>query len=167
MQKLGAENPPTAFLRYSPRQYWVLHLVKIGWPGPSALSDHRRIPRRTCFPNPRAFRSPNSAFIMPSLRPTILSYLEDHVAKRLANHKTTSGDIPINRAINDILDRPENRECIKEHIEKLAERTLASRAAFEKISSLLRLFDSKKYRTKDGHDIPTLHPTWDELRMVS
>jgi hypothetical protein len=94
VQKLGAENPPTAFLRYSPSQYWVLHLVKIGWPGPSALSDHRRIPRRTCFPNPRASRSPTLAFIMPSLRPTILSYLEDHVAKRLANHKNTLRNSP-------------------------------------------------------------------------
>ena len=56
----------------------------------------------------------------------------------------------VNRAFHAVLDLPENKKLIEEHTEKLAEQTLASRAAFENIGRLLLLFDSKGTRTKMG-----------------
>jgi len=91
----------------------------------------------------------------------------------LPSQENPSGDIPkftladLNRAFHAVLDLPENKKLIEEHTEKLAEQTLASRAAFENIGRLLLLFDSKGYKNKEGHVILDLHPTWDILRKVS
>ena len=103
----------------------------------------------------------------------ILSTLESTALPSHESHATPSGDIPtvtladLNRAFHTILNHPENKRLIEEHIEKLAEQTLASRAAFENIGRLLLLFDSKGYKAKDGGVILALHPTWDMLRKVS
>ena len=111
--------------------------------------------------------------LLSSLRCTALSYLEGNVTKRLADRKAASNNIPtstkvnVNHAIDVVLDCPESRRSIEEYIGEFAEQTLASRAAFEQISRLLRLFDSKKFKTKDDHPIPVLRPQWDMLRKVS
>jgi len=88
----------------------------------------------------------------------------------LPSHESPSGDIQkitladLNRAFHAVLELPENKKLIEDHTEKLAEQTLASRAAFENIGRLLLLFDSKAYKNKDGQVILALHPTWDILR---
>ena len=70
------------------------------------------------------------------------------------------------RAFNTVLDTEKNKILIREHIVKLARRTLACRAAFENVGKLLASFDNQNFSTTDGRAIPELRPGWDELRKV-
>ena len=70
------------------------------------------------------------------------------------------------RSLTAVLYADKNKTLIKEHVIKMAERTLACRAAFENVSRLLSLFDNRKSKTKDNLTTQDLRPGWDELYKV-
>jgi len=71
------------------------------------------------------------------------------------------------RELNAALDSERMKELIDNQIRSLAENTLKTRAAFEKIGILLGSFDSLGFRDAENNIIGALRPGWELLRKVS
>lgn len=79
---------------------------------------------------------------------------------------TTLDPITVQRELNTTLDSEETKELIETEIRSLTQKTLRTRAAFEKIGSLLGLFDSMRFQdTKNTTE--ALRPGWESLLEVS
>jgi len=73
----------------------------------------------------------------------------------------------IQRELNTTLDSEKTKKLIDTQIRRLAEKTLNTRAAFEKIGILLGSFDSMGFRDVQNNAIGALRPGWEILRNVS
>jgi len=73
----------------------------------------------------------------------------------------------VQHELNTTLDSEKTKELIDTQIRSLAEKTLKTRAAFEKIGILLGLFDSMGFRDAQNNAIEALRPGWEILRKVS